>query len=118
MTERAIDAHLIEDYVNEQPEERQAILRRVHETIGAAIGQYAATMSYGMPTYRGRRNIIHFAAQKHHLGIYPGSRAIVRFAEELKPYKTSKGAIQFPFDKPIPYELIGCIAKWGYENQK
>lgn len=117
MTENAVDAKLIEEYIAEQPEDRQAILRKVHETIDAAIGQYTATMAYGMPTYRDRRNIIHFASQKHHLGIYPGSQAIVQFAEELKPYKTSKGAIQFPFDKPIPYELIGRIAKWGYEQQ-
>ena len=67
-----------------------------------------------MPTYWKGRNIIHFAAIKNHIGLYPGGEAPVVFAEKLKDYKTSKGTIQFPLNKEIPLELIAEIAVWCY----
>lgn len=67
------------------------------------------------------RNLIHFAAQKNHLGIYPGAAAMEHFAPRLTEYKTSKGAVQFPY-KPLGAEqmvLITEIATWcGKENAK
>lgn len=63
-------------------------------------------------TYWKKRNLIHFAAFKKHIGLYPGPEAVEEFADKLKEYKTSKGTIQFPFNKPLPLELIGEIARW------
>ena len=58
------------------------------------------------------RNLIQFAASKKHIGLYPGSEVVKAFADRLQEYKTSKGTIQFPYDKPLPLELISEIARW------
>ena len=71
-----------------------------------------------MPTFWKGRNIIHFAPAKNHIGIYPGPDAITAFAERLKDYKTSKGALQLPNKKELPLDLIADIARWSYEKNK
>ena len=73
-------------------------------------------ISWRMPTYWRKQNIIHFAAFKKHIGLYPGDKAVEHFSEKLTGYKTSKGAVQFPFNKPLPLQLIAEIAKWCYDN--
>lgn len=65
-----------------------------------------------MPTFRCDRNLIHFAAFKNHIGVYPGTEAIEHFADRLADFKTSKGTIQFPHNMPLPLELIAEIAAW------
>ena len=65
-----------------------------------------------MPTFWQGENLIHFAAFKNHIGIYPGDLNDIPFKKELSGYKTTKGAIQFPLDKPINYNLIAKIAKF------
>ena len=62
------------------------------------------------------RNLIQFAAAKKHIGLYPGPEAVEAFAGRLTEYKTSKGTIQLPYNKPFPLELIAEIAKWCEEN--
>ena len=57
-------------------------------------------------------NLIHFAAFKKYLGIYPGDMSLSPFDERLAGYHRTKGAIQFPYDKPIDYELIADITRW------
>jgi uncharacterized protein YdhG (YjbR/CyaY superfamily) len=69
-----------------------------------------------MPTFWQRENLIHFAAFKHHIGIYPGGEAVGVFANRLTAYKTSKGAIQLPLDKPIDHALIADITRWRVEQ--
>jgi len=76
-------------------------------------------MSYGLPTFDlHKKHLVHFAAFKNHIGFFPTPPAIVFFAKELANYKTSKGAIQFPLTKPIPYALIKKIVKWRAAHQK
>lgn len=106
----------IDDYIAAQPAEVQPILKKTREALAQALPDCAEKISYGMPTYWRKHNIIHFAAQKHHLGIYPGPEAIIEFTDRLSDYKTSKGAIQFPYDKPIPYDLISEIAAWANDR--
>jgi uncharacterized protein YdhG (YjbR/CyaY superfamily) len=65
-----------------------------------------------MPTFYFHGNLVHFAAYKNHIGFYPAPSAIVAFKKELALYVTSKGAIQFPLDKPIPYELVTKIVRF------
>ena len=69
-------------------------------------------MSWQMPTFWQGENLIHFAAFKNHIGIYPGGEATTVFAERLTDYKVSKGTIQLKFNKPIPYDLIKEITEW------
>lgn len=106
----------IESYIASQPQDIQDMLNTIKNTISEAIPDAEQRISWRMPTFWKKHNIIHFAAFKKHIGLYPGDKAILHFAEELKTYKTSKGAIQFPYDKPIPLELIAEIAKWCYET--
>lgn len=102
----------IEDYICIQPEKAQTYLRQVNETTRAAIPEAAEKISWQMPTYWKKHNLIQFAAFKKHIGLYPGPKAIEIFSDHLKAYKTSKGAIQFPYDQPLPLELIAQIAQW------
>ena len=102
----------IEDYICIQPEKAQTYLRQVNETTRAAIPEAAEKISWQMPTYWKKHNLIQFAAFKKHIGLYPGPKAIEVFSDHLKAYKTSKGAIQFPYDQPLPLELIAQIAQW------
>lgn len=100
----------IDEYINLQNEDVREILLEVKKTIKEALKDANEKIAWGMPTFYKRYNIIHFAANKNHLGIYPGPLPIEHFKEKLKNYKTSKGAIQFPFNKEIPLDLIKEIA--------
>lgn len=102
----------IEAYIAAQPESVQSLLSQVRDTIRAVLPDAQERISWSMPTYWNKHNIIHFAAFKKHIGIYPGPKAIENFADRLTEYKTSKGAVQLPYNKPLPLDLIADIAKW------
>ena len=102
----------IEEYILSQPEEVRIYLRQVNEAIKAGIPEAKEKISWSMPTYWKGCNLIQFAAAKKHIGLYPGPEAVEAFAGQLAEYKTSKGAIQLPYHKPLPLELISEIAKW------
>ena len=106
----------IEEYILSQPEEVQPFLRQVDDAIRDSLPEATRKISWSMPTYWKGRNLIHFAANKRHIGLYPGEEAVAAFAEQLKDYKTSKGTIQFPYAKPLPLKLIAEIAAWCGEN--
>jgi len=104
----------IDEYIAGQAEDIRPILEKVREVIREAAPAAKEKISWRMPTYWQGENLIHFCAHKNHLGIHPG--LITNLSEDilkrLENYKTSKGAIQFPYNKPIDYELISDIAKW------
>ena len=102
----------IEDYILRQPEEAQPYLRQVNETIRSALPEAKEKISWSMPTYWNRCNLIQFACHKKHIGLYPGSEAVEAFADRLNGLKVSKGFIQLPLDRPLPLELIAEIARW------
>lgn len=104
----------IDVYIAAQDEAIQPRLNAICDTIRAALPDAVERISYQMPTYWKGRNIIHFAAFKKHIGLYPGGEAAVVFADRLKEYKTSKGTIQFPHNKELPLSLIAEIAVWCY----
>ena len=107
----------IDQYIKSQSEEIQEILTRLKAEIKSILPQALEKMSWRMPTFWDKTNIIHFAAHKNHVGVYPGDKAIEHFEDRLKDYKHSKGAIQFLYDRPIPYELIKEIAFWCYTRR-
>ncbi len=96
----------IDDYIDACPREIQPRLKQLREIIHDAAPQALEKISYRMPTFTLNGNLVHFAAQTHHIGFYPTPSAIAAFKNELKIYKTSKGAVQFPFDQPLPLDLV------------
>ena len=102
----------IDEYIAQYPEETQEILQKVCMTIRENTLDATEKISYGMPCFWHGENLIYFAAMKNHLGIYPTADGMAAFADRLTEYKTSKGAVQFPWNRPIPYALIAEMAAY------
>ena len=102
----------IAEYIAGYPYEIQQLLNLMRETIRNAAPEAIEKISYGMPTFFLNGNLVHFAICKNHIGFYPTPTGIIAFQKELAIYKTSKGAIQFPMDKPLPLALISEIVKF------
>lgn len=90
----------------------RAILTELRATIRAAAPNASEKISYGMPTFYLNGNLVHFAAHAEHIGFYPAPSAIEAFAKHLRPYRTSKGAVQFPIEAPLPLKLIARMVKF------
>lgn len=100
----------INTYIQKFPKEVQIIMQKVRKTIRSVVPNSNEVMSYGIPTFDLHdTHVVHYAAFKEHIGFFPTPSPIAVFKKALTPYKTSKGAIQFPYDKPIPYDLIKQI---------
>ena len=108
----------IDAYIAMQDEAVQPRLREIRAILRDAIPEAEERMSWSMPTYWRGRNLIHFAASKKHLGLYPGGEATTVFAEELKDFYVSKGTIRIPWERELPTELIRRIARWCLEAYK
>lgn len=108
----------IEQYISEQQQSVQPLLYEIREVIRKELPNAEERISWRMPTYWEKHNIIHFAAFKNHIGLYPGPDAIIFFKDELQGLKTSKGAIQIPYEQPLPLALIAKITKWCYQSGK
>jgi uncharacterized protein YdhG (YjbR/CyaY superfamily) len=106
----------IDEYIAGFPEDVQEILQKIRMTIRKAAPEAEETIKYRMPTFTLNGNLVHFAAFKHHIGLYPVPRAIETFKEELSSYKGAKGSVQFPLDEPIPYDLISRIVEFRVAN--
>src|SRR5688500_13060842 len=102
----------IDSYIADFPEEVQVLLEKVRATIRKTIPKATEVISYGIPTFKMEKNIVHFAGYKNHIGFYPGASPLVKFKSKLKKYKTAKGSIQFPITEPIPFDLIAEITKF------
>ena len=102
----------IEEYIAQQPEDARSYLRQINDTIKSALPEAVPKISWSMPPYWKKQNLIQFAASKKHIGLYPGPAAVEAFTDQLQGYKTSKGTIQLPYDKPLPLDLIREIAVW------
>ena len=105
-------ARSIDEYIAGFPPDVQDILQQIRTTIRKAAPQAEEAISYQMPTFKLEGNLVHFAAFKNHVGLYPTPSGTERFQAELSPYETGKGSIRFPLDKPIPYGLISRIVKF------
>jgi len=106
------NSNSIDDYIIAQPDYVQPLLQKIRETIHSAAPEAIEKISWQMPTFWQGENLIHFAAFKNHIGLYPGGEVTAKFAGRLTGYKTSKGAIQLPLNQPIDYELITEIVRW------
>jgi len=102
----------IDEYIQSHPKDVQKILMEIRKTVKKAAPNAKEKISYGMPAFTLNGNLVYFAAFKNHIGFYPLPSGINSFKKELSTYKTSKGAIQFPIDKPMPLSLITKIVKY------
>jgi uncharacterized protein YdhG (YjbR/CyaY superfamily) len=109
----------IDEYIAGFPENIQELLRKIRNTIRDAAPEAVEDIKYQMPTFVQNGNLVHFAAFKNHIGFYPAPSGLNAFKDEIMKYKNSKGAVQFPLDKAIPYNLITEIVKYRVnENLK
>lgn len=106
----------IDEYIAQFPEDIQTILMEIRSVIQDAAPQATEKISYQMPTFYFNGNLVHFAAFKSHIGFYPVPSGIEKFKEELAQFKGGKGSVQFPLDKPMPYDLIRRIVLFRLEE--
>jgi len=106
----------IDEYIHTFPEPVQKMLLELREVIKKEAPDAQEKISYQMPTFFLNGNLVHFAAYDHHLGFYPTSSGIEAFKSELSVYKNAKGSVQFPIDKPLPFELIKKIVRFRVEE--
>ncbi|MES2616672.1 MAG: DUF1801 domain-containing protein [Bacteroidota bacterium] len=102
----------VDEYLATVPQDVRAMLETLRATIKKAAPKAQEVISYNMPAYKQHGVLVYFAAGKNHIGFYPTGSPVAVFKEELKDYKTSKGAIQFPLDKAIPKALVTAIVKY------
>jgi uncharacterized protein YdhG (YjbR/CyaY superfamily) len=108
----------IDEYIAQFPEEVQRVLVRVREAIRESAPGAVEKISYQIPAFTLNGPLVWFAGYKHHIGFYPKGSGIEAFKEELSEYKPAKGSVQFPLDKPIPYELIRRIVRFRVEENR
>ena len=100
----------IDEYISTFPDDIQAILEKMRQAIHKAAPEVEETISYGIPTFDlNGKHLVFFAGWKHHISLYPIPAGDEAFQQKISHYKRAKGTIQFPFDKPIPYDLVEKI---------
>ena len=109
----------IDEYIATFPAETQKILEELRATIKAAAPEAEEKISYQMPTFALKGNLVHFAAYKNHIGFYPTPSGIEAFKQELSMYEGAKGSVKFPIEAPLPLELVSKIVAFRVaENLK
>jgi uncharacterized protein YdhG (YjbR/CyaY superfamily) len=106
MNEQQDKIETIEQYISGFPKDVQELMQQVRRTILSIAPEAKEGISWGMPTFKLTKILVQFAGHKQHLGFYPWPETIKAFNDKLSGYKTSKGGVQFPYDKPIPLDLI------------
>jgi len=107
---------LVEEYIAGFPPETQKVLRELRALIKTSAPGATEKISYRMPTFVLKRHLVYFAGYEKHVGFYPTGSGIEAFKEELRPYKSGKGSVQFPLDRPLPADLIRRIVEFRVEQ--
>ncbi|MBP9817746.1 DUF1801 domain-containing protein [Candidatus Shapirobacteria bacterium] len=103
----------VEEYLEQFPADIGRILKQIRSLIKKLSAEAEESIGYGMPAYKLKgKPLVYFAAFKKHVGLYPTPSGIKEFEKELANYKSAKGSVQFPLDKPIPYDLIEKIIRF------
>ena len=102
----------VEEYLSDVPGDKRTALERLRKTIRSLVPKAEEYISYGMPTFKYSGPLVSYAAFKEHCSLFPWNSTLIKnFTEELKPFKTSKGTIQFTVDKPLPVALVKKLIK-------
>ncbi len=102
----------IDEYIAQFPADVQKKLEDLRAVIKASAPEAEEKISYQMPTFALKGNLVHFAAHPKHIGFYPAPSGIEAFSQELAVYHYAKGSVQFPIDQPLPLELVSKIVKF------
>ncbi|NDV95328.1 hypothetical protein D0T84_10400 [Dysgonomonas sp. 521] len=106
----------IDEYIAAFPGDIQVLMEKLRAAIKKAAPEATEKISWQMPTFQMNGNLIHFAGHKKHIGLYPGVEAMEAFKEELVAYKTTKGGIQLPYNKPLPLGLVAKIVRFNIKR--
>ena len=109
---KSIQASTIDEYIAGYPKDVQKKLEEIRTAIKKAAPKAEEAIKYGIPTFVLNGNLVHFGGFKNHIGFYPAPRVLEEFKKELSVYEGSKGAVQFPLDKPLPLALVSKIVKY------
>jgi len=102
----------VEDYLAGFPPGTRKLLRKVRETIQKAAPEAEEVISYRMPAYKLNGVLVYFTGYQNHIGLYPTASGIQAFQSELTPFKWAKGSVQFPLDRPVPFNLIDKMVQF------
>lgn len=108
----------VDEYIAAFSRDVQGVLKQVRAAIKMAAPDAEETIKYQIPTFVLNGNLVHFAALQNHIGFYPTPSGIRQFKNELAGYKSAKGSVQFPIDKPIPLGLITKIVEFRVSEAK
>ena len=109
----------VDQYISTFPEEVQVILKKIRAIVKKAAPDAVESIAYQMPAYRtNKKPLVYFAGFKQHIGFYATPSGHAEFSRELSRYKHGKGSVQFPLDKPIPYDLIKQMVEFRVEENK
>ena len=108
----------IDEYIAGFPPDVQGILHKIRGIITKAAPAAEEAIKYQIPTFVLHGNLVHFAGFQKHIGFYPTPSAIREFKDELSPYESAKGSIQFPLDKPVPFSLIRKIVEFRVQETR
>ena len=108
----------IDEYISAFPEEVQTLLFKIRNVIKETAPEAEEKISYQMPAFFQKGVLVYFGAFKDHIGFFPTGNGVEAFLEEVSEYKTSKGTIQFPYNKPIPYDLIKRIVLYRVKENE
>ena len=103
-----------DEYFSVLPSHLRVPMNRIRAALKEAVPEAEEVISYQMPALKFKGILIYYAAFKNHIGYYPTNSGILAFEKELKGYKTGRGSVQFPLDKPMPLDLISEIARFRY----
>ena len=108
----------VDQYIAAFPADVKKRMQQLRKTIKAGAPNADELISYQMPGYKYFGMLVYFAAYKNHIGFYPGAGGLLEFYKELSSFKSAKGSVQFPHDRPIPYDMISKIVKFRVKQNE
>ena len=108
----------VDQYIAAFPADVKKRMQQLRKTIKAAAPKADEMISYQMPGYKYFGMLVYFAGYKNHIGFYPGAGGVLEFYKELSSFKSAKGSVQFPHDRPIPYDIIGKIVRFRVKQNE
>lgn len=106
----------VDEYIAGFPAATQKLLQQMRKTIKKVAPDAEEIISYGIPTFYLKGNLVHYAGYNKHIGFYPGAGGIAAFKDQLSGYKGAKGSVQFPLNQPLPLDLVTEIVKFRVQQ--